>query len=100
MTLTPEAIDIFLKGLGFFHPEDASLIAFLREHEDTLAKIAAIADAAIEEGPTAWRAVQKAAPKLADAVLALLGTFPLQGLPAHPAPAVAKPDIVPDKSVG
>lgn len=95
MILTPDTIDVFLKGLGFFHPEDASFIAFLRAHEDTLAKLSVIADAAIEEWPAALAAIRKAAPRTAEAVLALVEAFPVKGVAAHPAPVIAKPDIVP-----
>ncbi len=86
MILTPAAIDALLKTFGFFHPEDASLIAFLEAHEDLLAKLAAVADAIADEGPLALAAAKKAAPRLTGALLAVVDAFPLQakGIVAAP----------------
>jgi hypothetical protein len=95
VTLTPEAIDTALKAWGFFHPEDASFLAFLRAHEGTISQLTVIEDDAIAEGPAALEAVRKAAPKLYAAVMEMAGELPLKGLVPHPTPVNGRPDIVP-----
>lgn len=68
MTFSQTATDALLKVVGFLHPEYAGLIGFLTDHEDQLAAVGPIIQAAATEGPGALAAAEKAAPDLAKAI--------------------------------
>lgn len=84
MALTSGSIDAMLKTIGFFHPEDASVLTFLEAHEDTIVQLDVLVEAIMAEYPQALVALKKAAPRSAAAVLALVDSFPLKSAPGHP----------------
>jgi hypothetical protein len=83
-------VDGLLKTIAVLHPEYATMIDFVLEHEDQIEKLAPIADAAVKEGPGAFAAVEKAAPDLANAIKQFVDSIP--GTAATPAEAKAKID--------
>lgn len=95
MALTSGSIDAMLKTIGFFHPEDASVLTFLEAHEDTIVKLDILGEAVMAEYQVAIAALRKAAPRSAAALLDLIDSLPIRGALSHPAAPPRPPAPVP-----
>jgi hypothetical protein len=69
-------VEGLLKTIATLHPEYATMIDFVLNHEDQIEKLAPIADAAAKEGPGAFAAAEKAAPDLAEAIKQFVDSIP------------------------
>ena len=71
------ATDGLLKTIAWLHPEYAPLIAFIQQHQDQIAALGPVIQAAITEGPGALAAAEKAAPDLAKAIRDFVAVSPM-----------------------
>ena len=77
MPVSKQVADGLLDTIAWLHPEYATIIDFVKSHEDQLSALVPVIQASIKEGPGALAAAEKAAPELTQAIKSLIAASPV-----------------------